>query len=94
MVALEAAALGVPTVAHAVGGLLEVVPGEFQVTRHEAQAYKDGVERALCADGRSIAERHAAVIRVRFSAQHNAERVRALYEQILVERRSERASDR
>ena len=94
MVALEAAALGVPTVGHAVGGLLEVVPREFQVTRHEALGYKDGVERALCADGRSIAERHAAAIRARFSAQHNAKRVRELYEQVLVERQREHTSDR
>jgi glycosyltransferase involved in cell wall biosynthesis len=94
MVALEAAALGVPTVAHAVGGLLEVVPSEFHVTRHEAQGYKDGVERALYADGRSIAERHAKAIRSRFSAQHNAKRVRELYEQVLVERQRENASHR
>ncbi len=94
MVALEAAAMGVPTVAHAVGGLLEVVPSEFQVVRHEAQGYKDGVERALCADGRSIAKRHAAAIRARFSARHNAIRVRELYEQVLVERLREHASDR
>lgn len=89
MLALEAAALGVPTVAHAVGGLLEVVPTEFQVTRHDGLGYKDGIERAVCADGRSIAERHAAAIRVRFSAQENAEKVRALYEQLLMERQRE-----
>lgn len=94
MVALEAAALGVPTVGHAVGGLLEVVPSEFQVTRHEPEGYKDGVERALRADGRSIAKRHTAAIRERFSAQHNARRVRDLYEQILVESQREHASDR
>lgn len=93
MVALEAAAMGVPTVAHAVGGLLEVVPSEFRVTRHEGQGYKDGIERALCADGRSIAERHTAAIRVRFSAQRNAERVRQLYEQVLEERLRKHATD-
>lgn len=93
MVALEAAALGVPTVAHAVGGLLEVAPSEFQVTRHDASGYKEGVERALRADGRSIAARQAAAIRARFSAQHNARRVRELYEQVLAERRPEHASD-
>ncbi|MGC2499588.1 MAG: glycosyltransferase, partial [Acidobacteriaceae bacterium] len=94
MLALEAAALGVPTVAHAVGGLLEVVPSEFQVTRHEPLGYRDGVERALCADGQSIAERHAAAIRARFSAQHNAKRVRELYELVLVERQREHTSNR
>jgi glycosyltransferase involved in cell wall biosynthesis len=94
MVALEAAALGVPTVAHAVGGLLEVAPSEFHVMRHEAEGYKEGVERALCADARSIAARHAAAIRARFSAQHNARRIRELYEQVLAERRREHVSDR
>lgn len=94
MVALEASALGVPIVAHAVGGLLEVVPSEFQITRHEPQGYKEGVERALRADGRSIAKRHAVAIRARFSAQHNATRVRDLYEQVLADSQREHASDR
>lgn len=93
MAALEAAALGVPTVAHAVGGLLELAPSEFQVTRHEASGYKEAIERALRADGRAIAARQAAAVRARFSAQHNARRVRELYEQVLAERRCEHASD-
>jgi glycosyltransferase involved in cell wall biosynthesis len=94
MVALEAVALGVPTVAHAVGGLLEVVPSEFQVTRHGAQGYEDGIRRALCADGKSISERQAAAIRTRFSAERNATRMRDLYQELLLERRREHAWDR
>lgn len=85
MVALEAAALGVPTVAHAVGGLLEVVPREFLVSRHDAHGYMDGILRVLRADGRAIAARCGAETAARFSAQRNADRVRALYEQVLSE---------
>lgn len=80
MTALEAAALEVPTVAHAVGGLVEVVPCEFQVARHEVEGYRDGILRALCADGRTIAESHARDILEHYSAQRNAERTHALYE--------------
>lgn len=87
MVALEAAVLGVPTVAHGVGGLVEVVPEEFLVSRHDAQGYRDGILRALRVDGREITERRATDTIVRFSAQRNAERVRALYEQVLTEKR-------
>ncbi len=82
MAALEAASLAVPTVAHAVGGLVEVVPREFLVTRHEVDGYRDGILRALGADGRVIAEQHASATLQRFSAQRNAERIRALYEQV------------
>jgi glycosyltransferase involved in cell wall biosynthesis len=82
MTALEAAALAVPTVAHAVGGLVEVVPQEFLVARHEVDGYRDGILRALHADGRVIAEKHASTTLQRFSAQRNAERVHALYEHV------------
>ena len=85
MVSLEAAALGVPTVAHAVGGLVEVVPEEFLVAQHDARAYSDGILRALREDARAIAVRHAAQMLEQFSAQRNAERVRALYEEVVAE---------
>lgn len=86
MVALEAAVLGVPTVAHAVGGLVDVVPAEFLVVRHDALGYADGILRALCEDGADIASRHSREVVRRFSAQRNAERIRALYEQVMAER--------
>lgn len=79
MAALEAAALGVPTVAHAVGGLIDVVPAELQVTRHEPRGYCEAVQRALRSDLRDIAEKHAKRVIERFSAERNAERVIALY---------------
>ncbi|HEV2268356.1 MAG TPA: glycosyltransferase [Steroidobacteraceae bacterium] len=86
MVSLEAAVLAVPTVAHAVGGLVEVVPEEFLVSRHDAVGYKDGILRILRADGRVIAAKYAADTVARFSARRNAEKVRVLYEQVLTER--------
>lgn len=85
MVALEAAALAVPTVAHSVGGLVEVVPPEFLVARHEADGYRDGILRALHTDGQVIAEKYASAILKQFSAQRNAERIHALYEQVTAE---------
>ena len=83
MIALEAAVLAVPTVAHAVGGLVEVVPKEFLVSRHDARGYGDGILRALGADAREIAAKGAADTTGRFSAQWNAGRVRELYEEVL-----------
>lgn len=85
MIALEAAALGVPTVAHAVGGLIEVVPPEFLVSRHDASGYQETVLRALREDARAVAARHAMQTLRRFSAQRNAERIRALYEEVVLE---------
>jgi L-malate glycosyltransferase len=86
MISLEAAALGVPTVAHAVGGLIEVAPEEFLVSRHDGHGYKEGVLRALRADGRAITGKRGAETVTRFSARRNAQRVRALYEEVLAER--------
>jgi len=91
MVSLEAAALGVPTVAHAVGGLVEVVPKEFLVYEHDASGYKNGILRALHEDGHLITAARAAAIEMQFSARRNAERVRALYEEVIMERSGGRA---
>ena len=90
MIALEAAVLGIPTVAHAVGGLIDVVPQEFLVVRHDAPGYRDGILRALCVDGRAIAKTRAAETVVRYSAARNAEKVRALYEEVMAARNGER----
>lgn len=86
MISLEAAALGVPTVGHAVGGLVDVVPREFLVARHDAQGYGDGVLRALRGDGLEIAGNHAAAVLAKFSAQRNAQRIRAMYECLVAKR--------
>lgn len=83
MTSLEASALGVPLVAHAVGGLTSVVPEEFLVHQHDASGYKAAVLRALCADARTITKKNAESTLNKFSAQRNAERIRALYEQLI-----------
>ena len=85
MTALEASALGVPLVAHAVGGLTNVAPQEFLVVRHDAAGYGEGVLRALSVDARSITVRNAAEILEKFSAHRNAYRIRMLYEQLMGE---------
>ncbi len=85
MTALEAASLEVPTVAHAVGGLVDVVPDAFWVMRHDAQGYSDGIRRALEPDSRAIVRNHARRILPRFSAARNAVRVRRVYEDVIAQ---------
>lgn len=82
MTALEASALGIPLVAHAVGGLISVVPQEFLVLRHDAAGYSEGVLCALRVDARSITMKWAASNLEKFSAHRNAHRIRVLYEQL------------
>ena len=86
MTALEAAALEVPIVAHAVGGLVDVVPEELLVARHESEGYGEAILRAICDESRSIVRRRATETLLRFSAKGNAERVRAVYEQLVTQR--------
>ena len=83
MAALEAAALGVPTVAHAVGGLIDVVPKELQVTQHDARGYAEAVLRALLGDSRQVAANHAKRVLEKYSAVRNAERTVTLYRELL-----------
>lgn len=83
MTALEAAALDVPTIAHDVGGLVEVVPEAFLVARHESEGYGEAILRAIRDEGRAIARSRATQTLRRFSAQGNAERVRAVYGQLV-----------
>ena len=86
MTALEAAALEVPTIAHAVGGLVDVVPEEFLVARHEPEGYGEAILRAIRDENRTIARKRATETLLRFSAKGNAERVRAVYEQLIAQR--------
>ncbi|MGH9345327.1 MAG: glycosyltransferase [Terriglobia bacterium] len=85
MAALEAAALEVPTVAHAVGGLIDVVPEAFLVAQHDAQGYRGGILRTLQQDARAMARNHAWESLQKFSASRNAERIRSVYEQVIAE---------
>ena len=85
MTALEASALAIPLVAHAVGGLADVVPQEFLVVRHDAAGYGERVLRALRSDARSITSNKSASILEKFSAHRNAYRIRRLYEEVVGE---------
>ena len=86
MTVLEAAALEVPTVAHAVGGLVDVVPEEFLVARNDSDAYGEAILGAIRDEGRIMSRICAAETLLRFSARGNAERVRALYGQLVAQR--------
>lgn len=91
MVLLEALAVGVPVVGHAVGGIAEVMAGNvggLLVQSHEPQAYAEAVARIL-RNGWSNEQRTAAMTRLldRYSAQHNANLTRALYQDCLRQRR-------
>ncbi len=86
MTALEAAALEVPTIAHAVGGLVDVVPEAFLVARHESEGYGEVILRAIRDEGRTIVRERATETLRRFSAKSNAERIRAVYEQVVKQR--------
>ena len=86
MTVLEAAALEVPTIAHAVGGLLDVVPAAFLVARHEPEIYGEAILRAIGDEGRTIVRERAPKTLLRFSATDNAKQVRAVYEQLVRQR--------
>ncbi len=85
MTALEALALEIPTVAHAVGGLIEVVPQEFLVVHHNAKGYKRAVLTALSEDGRVLTKVNTASRLSMFSAERNASRILALYDEMIAE---------
>ena len=87
MTALESAALGVPLVAHAVGGLVDVVPAEFLVVRHDPVGYRNAVHEAMQQNAREVVSRFAAVMLQRFSADRNAARTREMYEVLVTSNR-------
>jgi glycosyltransferase involved in cell wall biosynthesis len=82
MILLEAMAAGTPVVAHAVGGIGEVMQGDVGgtlVTRHAATAYADAVARIL--SGETPVDRDAARARLlaKYSAEKAARATAALY---------------
>lgn len=89
MTALEAGVLGVPLVAHAVGGLLDIVPESLLVRAHDAAGYAATMRGVLAADTAAAAAAAAADMsrRVRsdYSSVRNASRIRLLYEQVRAE---------
>ena len=79
MSALEALAVGTQVVAHAVGGLVEVVelhPSSVLVHAHDAAGYADAVHQVTA---RGAAANAAVPLDQRFHADQNARRVDALY---------------
>lgn len=83
MIALEAAALEVPTVAHAVGGLIDVIPRDLLVTSHDAEGYSVAIRKAIQEEVRTNFTKHAIEVVHHHSARLNAERVRALYGELI-----------
>jgi glycosyltransferase involved in cell wall biosynthesis len=82
MILLEAMAAGTPVVAHAVGGIAEVMQGNVGgtlVTTHAATAYADAVARIL--SGETPVDREAARARLlaKYSAEKAARSTAALY---------------
>jgi L-malate glycosyltransferase len=91
MVVLEALSLGVPIVAHAVGGLPEVlegVTGQWLVTQHTAQGYATAIAELAAAEpaAREPAEgprTRACQLPADFEISHTAAAYAALYRDLL-----------
>lgn len=86
MTVLEAMALDIPVVAHAVGGLQSAVPPECLVFDHNSRGYRNAIARVILEGDRSSP--HVARNIEKYSATRNASQMRAVYQEILVERRS------
>lgn len=83
MTALEALVLDVPLIAHAVGGLLNVVPPGRLVHQHDASGYQSAVQRMLQDPQRlGDAEMRRRVLD-EYSCERNAARTLALYEELV-----------
>jgi len=82
MVALEALALGVPVVAHGIGGLQGLLPPQNLVTDHTAAGYAGSLRRLF--EDRQTCERPIAVsLPDQFTAASNAKSVATLYATLL-----------
>ena len=82
MVALEALALGVPVVAHGVGGLQELLPPQNLVTDHTAAGYARSLRR-LFEDLQSGERPMAVALPDQFTAASNAKSMATLYATLL-----------
>jgi L-malate glycosyltransferase len=88
MTALEALALGTPVVAHAVGGLIDALDrgqGGVLTSAHTPEGYADAVLSILQDSSRAdtLAKAGRAAVESRYSAAINAERMHALYAQLI-----------
>lgn len=81
MVALEAMALGVPVVGHAVGGLCELLPRECLVHDQVPRAYADSIESVARSAARPV-----TALPVDYTARQNAARVNRLYQELVISR--------
>lgn len=79
MVALEAVAAGTPVLAHAVGGLVELLPPLLQVLPNQPAAYAQRLRQLLAARGSSAAPLAQVALPQAATAAHNAQRVLQLY---------------
>ncbi len=82
MTLLEAIAVGTPVLAHAVGGMLEILGdkcGGVLVTEHNANGYSAGLVELLAMPAHELVAAGAARLAERYSAQSNARAVRELY---------------
>ena len=82
MVALEASALGIPVVAHRVGGLSELSPPLQLVSQQEPVAYAEAIERVAIHCSESQAQ-SAPLLPPQFTASQNAVATHRLYTQLL-----------
>lgn len=83
MTALEAAVVGVPLVAHAVGGLLDVLPAECLVREHDAAGYATALRNLLGSGAREAAAAHAARrVRAGYSSERNAAQIKSIYAEL------------
>jgi glycosyltransferase involved in cell wall biosynthesis len=81
MTALEAVSLGVPMVAHAVGGLTDILPADSLVHQHDAEGYGAAVRRLLERGSGAAAQMQQRVL-AEYSCARNAARTLRLYEEL------------
>ena len=86
MVVLEALSLGVPVVAHAVGGMPEVlegIPGQRLVTQHTAQGYATAIAELAATEPLENPPRRECRLPADFEISHTAAAYAALYRDLL-----------
>lgn len=86
MTPLEALAVGTPVVAHAVGGLRDILAGDAAgqlVESHTAPAYGQALLKLLAKDRAALRQAGLARVRERFSVERTANQTAALYRELL-----------
>src|SRR5262249_38488661 len=88
MTALEAGIVGVPLVAHAVGGLLDLLPESCLVRAHDAPGYARAIRPLLAGGAREAAAFAAQRVRTDYSSMRNAASIKAIYEELRAKTRA------